>query len=191
MSGDGGVADGGLRVQLNVYDVLPNLSKANKVLADYIGAGGAFHCGVVVHYLSDDAKEWAFGGCDYGTGVFCTDPLALGDGNPFVFKKTIEMGNSVCEDEGVEALLAKLMDEWPGDKYDLTRRNCCHFAETLCMYLGVDQPFPAWVSVFVKDGAFLVHAAKILHVRLKYDEEHVYAHYADECSVQAHRRVII
>ena len=96
-------ADGGLRIQLNVYDVLPaqtrnrpickcdlensrsltsqncsqNLSKANKVLADYIGAGGAFHAAVVVHYRSGAPLEWAFGGCDSGTGVFCTEPLAL------------------------------------------------------------------------------------------------------------------
>ncbi len=96
--------------------------------------------------------EWAFGGCDSGTGVFCTEPLALDGvckcvfvwccvsvcvgiciyiGNPFVFKKSIEMGQSVCEDDGVEHVLAKMMDEWPGEGYDLARRNCCHFAEVI------------------------------------------------------------
>lgn len=49
---------GGVRIQLNVYDVLPDLAKANKVLADYIGAGGAFHSGVVIHYLHSEPKEW-------------------------------------------------------------------------------------------------------------------------------------
>ena len=49
---------GGVRISLNVYDVLPDLAKANKVLADYIGAGGAFHSGVVIHYLHSEPKEW-------------------------------------------------------------------------------------------------------------------------------------
>ena len=49
---------GGVRIQLNVYDVLPDLAKANKVLADYIGAGGAFHSGVVIHYRDSEPKEW-------------------------------------------------------------------------------------------------------------------------------------
>ena len=115
------------------------------MLADYIGAGGAFHSAVVVHYRRGAPLEWAFGGCDSGTGVFCTEPLAL-DGNPYVFKRTLEMGQSICEDDGVEALLAKMMDEWPGEGYDLTRRNCCHFAEAFCLALGVDEPFPAWVN---------------------------------------------
>ena len=65
-----------------------------QVLADYIGAGGAFHTGVVIHYRDTEPKEWAFGGCDEGTGVFCTEPMAL-DGNPFMYKKTIEMGQSI------------------------------------------------------------------------------------------------
>ena len=145
MSSLPGSEGGGLRVQLNVYDVLPNLSRANKLLADYIGAGGAFHSGVVIHYRDSEPREWAFGGCESGTGVFCTGPKEL-DGNPFLYKTTIEMGLSICEDEGVEAIIARLMDEWPGAGYDLTKRNCCHFTEALCMWLGMDVPFPPWVN---------------------------------------------
>jgi hypothetical protein len=45
------------------------------------------------------------------------------------------MGQSVCEDDGVEHVLAKMMDEWPGEGYDLARRNCCHFAEVINFFL--------------------------------------------------------
>jgi hypothetical protein len=44
------------------------------------------------------------------------------------------MGQSVCEDDGVEHVLAKMMDEWPGEGYDLARRNCCHFAEVIVCF---------------------------------------------------------
>ena len=37
---------------LIIYDVLPDLKRVNSMLADYIGAGGAFHSGVVIHYPS-------------------------------------------------------------------------------------------------------------------------------------------
>ena len=107
------------------------------------------------------SEACAFGGCDEEgcTGVFCTEPNELGFGNPYLFKKTIEMGRSVCEDEGIEALLAKLMDEWQGDSYDLTRRNCCHFSEALCQALGVDEPFPKWVNRLAGAGAAVGDAA--------------------------------
>jgi len=68
--------EGAVRVEVQVYDVLPNLSTANKVLADWVGAGGAFHSGVVIHH-EDKPREWAFGGCSEGSGVFCTAPLAV------------------------------------------------------------------------------------------------------------------
>lgn len=139
-----------------MYDVLPNVVKANKVLSEYVGAG-AFHTGVVIHYKYSEPREWAFGGCEDGTGVFCTEPRAL-DGSPFVFKQTLDMGRSICEDEGIEALIAKLMDEWPGTAYDLTRRNCCHFSEALCTALGVDVPFPPWVNRLAGVGAAISDA---------------------------------
>jgi hypothetical protein len=151
--------------EVNVYDVLPDLVKANKVLREYVGAG-AFHTGVVIHYKYCEPKEWAFGGCDDGTGVFCTEPRAL-DGSPFVFKQTLDMGRSVCEDDGIAALVAKLMDEWPGYSYDLTRRNCCHFSEALCTALGVDVAFPAWVNRLAGVGAAVsdAHARALLQAQ--------------------------
>jgi len=146
--------------------VLPDLAKANTVLREYAGAG-AFHTGVVIHYSGSEPKEWAFGGCDQGTGVFCTEPRAL-DGSPFVFKQTLDMGRGVCGDEGVEALLAKLMDEWPGTGYDITRRNCCHFSEALCLHLGVDVPFPPWVNRLAGVGAAIsdAHARALLQAQM-------------------------
>ena len=51
------------------------------------------------------------------------------------------------------------MGEWPGTGYDLTRRNCCHFADALCTMLGVDVPFPAWVNRLAGAGAAVGDAA--------------------------------
>merc|ERR1711934_1341124 len=134
-------------VQLNVYDVMPNLSGANKVLKDWLGAGGAFHSAIVVY-----GQEWAFGGCEEGTGVFCTPPKAV-DQNPFAFKETIEMGETLASMEEVAAIIDRLSIEWQGNTYDLTRRNCCDFAEAFSAELKVPVEFPPWVNRLAGAGA--------------------------------------
>ena len=62
-------------------------------------------------------------------------------------------GELFAADAEVAALLARLMDRWPGTEYDLTRRNCCHFAEELCSALGVEPKFPGWVNRLASAGA--------------------------------------
>ena len=133
-----------------MYDVMPNLSSANKVLSDWIGAGGAFHSGVVLHH-PEGAREWAYGGCESGTGVFNTMPQS--EHLPFKYKQTISMGQTELSSEEVIALLLAMMEEWHGDGYDLTKRNCCHFSEALCIALDVPEAFPGWVNRLAHAGA--------------------------------------
>jgi hypothetical protein len=102
--GTGNSVPAEMRVEVNVYDVLPNLSTANKVLADWIGAGGAFHSAVVI-YHGDFPREWAYGGTDQGTGVFSTPPLAM-DGNPYKFRETIHMGETSLTHNEAPSLLS-------------------------------------------------------------------------------------
>jgi len=54
----------------------------------------------------------------------------------------------------VDALIKKLMREWPGARYDILQRNCCHFSNELCKRLGVGS-LPDWVTSLAGIGADL------------------------------------
>jgi len=147
--------ESGMRVWLNVYDVLPDYERVNRVLNDYMGAGGAFHAGVVIQH-PDQTREWAFGGCEEGTGVFCAEPLIMADEEgPYTFNRRVEMGYTQLTNDEVRGLLTGLMRKWKGDSYDLTRHNCCHFAEELCEVLQLEEEFPPWINKLAGTAAYV------------------------------------
>jgi len=85
---------------------------------------------------------------------YSADPLVL-DGNPYKFKETLDMGTTPLSQEQVQGLLTRMIEEWQGNTYDLTRRNCCHFAQALCAELQTTVPYPAWVNRLAETGAYL------------------------------------
>merc|ERR1719401_1782300 len=51
------------------------------------------------------------------------------------------------------------MVQWRGEDYDLLRHNCCHFADALCVALGVGH-IPFWVTNLAGAGASLEHGVQ-------------------------------
>jgi len=114
------------------------------------GLGGVFHGGVAV-----DGKEYAYGYCERGTGIYATQPRQ----NPlYVFREAVDLGATRLPPDEVAALVRRLRDAWPGDGYDLLRRNCCHFCAELARGLGVGAP-PAWLNRLANAGEATAAAA--------------------------------
>ena len=73
------------------------------------------------------------------------------------------------------------MDEWPGQRYDLLRHNCCSFSQTLCERLGVKDT-PGWLHRLADTGAALaedkkaiVHGLHVFEVLFKFQS---FVHFA-------------
>merc|ERR1712226_984265 len=49
-------------------------------------------------------------------------------------------------------IISCMVEEYPGDDYDLLRRNCCHFADDFCQRLGVGS-IPGWIYRLARVGA--------------------------------------
>jgi len=49
----------------------------------------------------------------------------------------------------VADILYEMIENWPGDDYDLLRRNCCHFADELSICLGVGS-IPSYIHRFAR-----------------------------------------
>lgn len=143
----------GLKVELNIYDVQSRLAKFNKALTKQFHAG-AYHGGVVVYLKDIGPKEFSFGGCDEGSGIFTVEPKQA---TQFKYEKTIEMGHTPLSTDKVIDILERMESEWPGKSYSLIKRNCCHFSEAFCEELGVPRPFPSWVNRLAKTGAKIDH----------------------------------
>jgi len=62
------------------------------------------------------------------------------------------MGETTLSKEDVKQVLRQLAQEYPGNSYDLLRRNCCHFSDDFCHRLGVG-PIPPWVNHLACTGA--------------------------------------
>lgn len=128
---------------------LPLISRING-LGRVAGFGGVFHGGIAI-----DGKEYAFGYCERGTGVYATRPKA----NPlYTYRESVDLGQTRLAPDEVAALVRRLRDEWPGNGYDLLRRNCCHFCGALARELGVEQP-PAWLNRLANAGEVTATAA--------------------------------
>ena len=79
----------------------------------------------------------------------------------------------------MKGILREMMDEWPGPKYDLLRRNCCSFSEAFVARLGVG-PTPGWLNRLAHTGAALqddkkaiVHGLHVVQDELHRDTEAV------------------
>jgi hypothetical protein len=53
--------------------------------------------------------------------------------------------------EDIVPMLVGMVDLWPGKDYDILRRNCCHFADALCLRLCVGR-IPPWVQRLARIG---------------------------------------
>lgn len=159
---------GGLVVCLNVYDVSQqeNIQMLNSVLAHEsspLKFGGVFHAGVEVNGL-----EWSFGMSFSETkpGVACNKPRAHSQHH---FRETVRIGSTTLSAEWVGAIISTLLEEYPGQDYDILRRNCCHFADDFCRRLGVGG-IPGWVHRLARVGAqvdTLLHAAEMARAQLR------------------------
>lgn len=141
----------GLQVKVHIYDVSQeeSIQKLNRVLAHKyspLKLGGVFHAGVEVNGL-----EWSFGFCNSETrsGISCCEPQT----NPqHTYRQTVSMRSTTADPEQIADIIAELIEEYPGDDYDLLRRNCCHFADDFCRRMGVGG-IPGWVHRLARIGA--------------------------------------
>jgi len=153
---------------LNVYDVSQEerVQKLNKVLAHKnspLKFGGVFHVGVEI-----DGLEWSYGCSTVETvpGVSCTLPRQHPQHH---FRQTIGGRRTQLSPEDVADIISQMIEEYPGDDYDLLRRNCCHWADDFCQRLGVSR-IPGWVHRLARVGARLDGALQVaqgLHDRFK------------------------
>lgn len=141
----------GHSVYIHVYDVSQekSIQKLNKVLAHAsspLKFGGVFHAGVEVNGL-----EWSFCFQPDSTkyGVECNRPKSHPNHH---FRETIKMGPTEYSEQEIATIIADMVEKYPGNDYDLLRRNCCHFADELCQRLGVGC-MPSWIYRLADVGA--------------------------------------
>jgi len=140
-----------LPVLLHIYDVSQedSIKRINSVFAHKyapVKLGGIFHAAVEVNGL-----EWCFGASDDETvpGVSCMLPR---NDPSHHYRQTIRLGTTRCTAEDIADIISDLVEEYPGDDYDLLRRNCCHFADDFCRRLHVGR-IPLWVHRLARLGA--------------------------------------
>ncbi|GMH34060.1 hypothetical protein BSKO_01894 [Bryopsis sp. KO-2023] len=144
-------------VLLNVYDVTSAESQTTTSTINVINnvthalnLGGVFHGAVEVF-----GEEWSFGYCVRGTGVYACPPKQ----NPFYqHRETLLLGVTKKSRQEVNAIISRLKVEWPGGTYNLLNRNCCHFCEDICKYLGVG-PVPGWLNRFAAGAEATINFA--------------------------------
>lgn len=157
----------GLPVRVHIYDVSleKRIQKINRVFAHKkspLKFGGVFHAGVEVNGL-----EWCFGFEDSDTrsGVCCMEPKTHPQHH---YRQTVEMGHAHLKPEDIAYILAALVEEYPGDDYDLLRRNCCHFASDFTKRLGVGS-IPGWINRAAKVGAGARSLVKMVRGQPRHD----------------------
>jgi len=152
-------ADGLADVTLHIYDLLENVAAqgVNSFLAA-VGAG-AFHAGVEVHGI-----EWSFAAAGAGdkpddSGIFHCPPKGCSGHH---YRDSLSMGKTARSAQDVAKILDIMGQEWKGGKYDLLRKNCCHFCDAFCQELGVGA-IPSWVTTNIAGaGAFLRSSARLV-----------------------------
>jgi len=140
-----------LPVFLHIYDVSQEegVRRLNKVLAHRwspLKFGGVFHAGVEVNGL-----EWSFGYSGHETvpGISCVEPRT----NPqHSFRQTVQLRSIPLTGEEVADIITQLIEDYPGDDYDILRRNCCHFADDFSRRIGAGR-IPRWVHRLARLGA--------------------------------------
>lgn len=146
-----GAKSKGLPVLVHIYDVSQedSVHKLNKWLAHKYSPlkfGGIFHAGVEINGL-----EWSFGMSLSETmpGVSCCEPRS----HPaHRYRQTVRLKNTQMSPEDAADLISRMLEEYPGDDYDLLRRNCCHFADDFARRLGAGR-IPRWVHRLARVGA--------------------------------------
>lgn len=125
-------------VLLNVYDLNEDWLRANNLFGDVLKIGGAFHAGVEIH-----GREWSFG----QNGITYILPRSH---EVHVFRQSIVMGVTSWSLHQVASLIERdFTNLWTGPQYDIFRRNCCSFADALCLAL-TGRGIPPWVDRFPK-----------------------------------------
>jgi len=118
---------------LHIYDLCGEL-----VIPNTIGRAlgtGAFHVGVEVY-----GEEWTF---NAGDGV--TKHMPKKCWGSHVYRESIQMGTTELSRQDVHNLCFRMWKRWKAPCYNLYSRNCCHFADSLCINLGVG-PMPTWLN---------------------------------------------
>mmetsp|Transcript_27106 Transcript_27106/g.68203 ORF Transcript_27106/g.68203 Transcript_27106/m.68203 type:complete len:286 (-) Transcript_27106:388-1245(-) len=155
-----------MEVTLNIYDVTNTtneqanavIMRVNNVTRDF-SMGGVFHGAVELN-----GKEWSFGYCDDGSGVYACLPKL----NPqYTYRESVPMGVTALTLPQVNAVLQELRLRWQGNTYDLLGRNCCHFCEEFCSKLGVG-PVPAWLNRFAYGAEATVNAIHSTYTQIQW-----------------------
>jgi hypothetical protein len=123
----------GMPVFLNIYHLSESWKQTNRIASELLGFGGAFHAAIEVF-----GDEYSYGCEGVRRGIPRCDP-------EHVYHRSILMGETDYTHEELQDLIKELEREWPGDDYDMFRRNCCNFSSFLSEEL-VDVPIPAWVN---------------------------------------------
>ncbi|KAJ8605558.1 hypothetical protein CTAYLR_000133 [Chrysophaeum taylorii] len=137
--------EAGSPVSVNVYSVgnrkavrhLNNLTKK---------AGGVFHAAVQIR-----GKEWSFGHCAQGCGVYSCPPRRC----PLhTYRESVYLGDCGLSARQVRIILETMRRDWPGASYDVLHKNCCTFCDAfLKKLLGNDVGLPRWIDRFARAAA--------------------------------------
>ncbi|KAK4269465.1 hypothetical protein QN277_022619 [Acacia crassicarpa] len=151
---------GSVPVYLNVYDLTPINGYA------YWFGLGVYHSGVQVHGV-----EYAFGAHEYSsTGIFEGEPKRC---EGFTYRKTILIGKTEMEEEGVRRVMEELAGEYRGNAYNLITKNCNHFCNDACLKL-TGEPIPSWINRLARIGFLCkcvlpvaINSTKVRHHRIE------------------------
>ncbi|CAE7213554.1 unnamed protein product [Symbiodinium natans] len=140
-----------LPVYLNVYNVsnYESVKVLNAVFAHLwapVKFGGVFHVGVQIGDI-----EWSYGKTLTASrpGVIGLPPLS---DTKHSFRESIFMGHTEKSLEAINAIVRDLVEDFPGYQYDVFRKNCNHFADSLCHRLQVSR-MPEHINRFARIGA--------------------------------------
>eukprot|EP00931_Biecheleriopsis_adriatica_P067620 TRINITY_DN41732_c0_g1_i1.p1 TRINITY_DN41732_c0_g1~~TRINITY_DN41732_c0_g1_i1.p1 ORF type:complete len:394 (-),score=73.51 TRINITY_DN41732_c0_g1_i1:82-1263(-) len=146
-------ARGEMPVFLHIYDVSRDegIHKLNKVLAHKFAPlkfGGIFHAGIEVGGL-----EWSFGAPvnESRAGIECVLPKTH---KQHRYRQTLQLRPTSLKHEDIARILSQLLDDYPGDSYDLLHRNCCHFVNDFAKRIGAGK-VPQWVRRLARVGALV------------------------------------
>merc|ERR1712039_403733 len=88
------------------------------------------------------------------------------------FSGSEEMGETVLSHMEVTRCLVGLNRRWRPEDYNLFKCNCCHFANTFCMELGLGS-IPGWVMQLARMGATLVDTQEFVDGQITTAREYV------------------
>lgn len=131
--------EGELEVRMSVY----KLKLTGMGVIDELGSSmlGAYHSGLVVA-----GEEWSFGGHDQEgiSGVYTAVPEM---NEEYSFYDRVIMGTVRKTKRQVQGEILNLAanPRWSGLSYELTKRNCNHFASDACWLLLKKRP-PEWIN---------------------------------------------